>query len=156
VSDEDDQREWTPYGRWKTYINNYYPAVYGGVGYAPYLYPGTMYPESGMYPYGNYGYTYVDAYDPYNYTNVAYPDPVNVCYARITVTDAFGPYAQAIGVQQWLDWASRNGFPQVFLPRASVMHNHAIVQYSGTCQYQATTPPNPKVYKAFTAPPVIY
>jgi len=119
---------WRPYRNWANYLApSYYPYGFGG-----------------GYPYSVY-----QPFDAYNYMNPAQSD---MCYARITIDEAFGPYTGGVmGKQAWLDWAGRNGFPYVWLDGMSVTNDHAIVEYPGMCNRYAQTPPCPRRYRQFMA-----
>ena len=96
-------------------------------------------------------------YDRYDYTNNIVPSPGDVCFARISISDAFGPYtAGVMGKQAWLDWAGRNGFDKVFLDRSSVTNSEAIVSYVGDCPGAAQNPPNTRRWQPFNATPQDY
>jgi hypothetical protein len=134
-----------PYRYWTNYV---YPSMYQ-------TYP-TSYPS--YYPYGYYPMAYGIAapgyYDPYDYTNV-YP-PGNVCWSKIGIEDAFGPYtAGVMGKQAWLDFGGRNGFDKVALNTQSVTNDHAILSYVGQCNPQQTTPPGPP-YQIYNSTPQYY
>ena len=118
---------WRPYGNWSNYIEpNYYP--------------------SGYYPYNLSEY-----YDRYDYTNLPEDE---MCFGRIGITDAFGPYtAGVMGKQAWMDWAGRNGFQKMYLPSESVTNDHVIVEYTGVCPRAQQVPPSKKRYQRVNATP---
>jgi len=152
-----------PYGNWRNYVipdyNDYFyypPSSYST--YGDYPFDGMMSNETFGYlsPYGrnygfNRGYNYGGnrRWDRYDYTNI-YPTGER-CFAKIGVNDAFGPYAQVMGKQAWIDWAGRNGFDKVWVQRQSKTNDHAIVPYIGECPYAAQKPPNPKQYQIFNS-----
>lgn len=162
-----------PYSSWNPYsgdFNNYLyraPLRYGWVNtwngkrrgrgryYSgkPFRY-WTRYLAPSYYPTGGYyGYDLKEWYDPYDYTN----DPQgDLCYARIDISDAFGPYAGVAGKQQWLDFGSRNGFQKVYLARDSVTNDHAIVEYVGRCNRAASEPPSKDRYQMHRPIPQFY
>lgn len=118
---------WRPYRNWANYIApSYYPA--------------------GYYPYSLQEY-----YDPYDYSNIPEGE---ICFARISITDAFGPYtAGVMGKQAWLDWAGRNGFQRLWLPRESVTNDHCLVEFVGVCPTSQQQPPSLKRYSRHNATP---
>ena len=117
-----------PYGYWRNYVQ-------------PYYYPGA----DGLY---------TDPYDRFDYTNEFNGD---LCHARISTEDAFGPYAREMGSQAWRDWAGRQGFQKVYLLRNnSGTNDHAIVKYVGECEREKRRPPNSKYYESFNATPQSY
>ena len=113
-----------PYGYWRNYVQ-------------PYYYP--------LEPYEQYS----EPYDRYDYTNEYNGD---LCHARISTEDAFGPYAREMGSQAWKDWAGRQGFQKVYLLRNNIgVNDHAIVKYIGECDREKRRPPNSKYYESFNA-----
>ena len=134
----DDYPYWNnrPFSYWSNYISN--------PGWNNLYYPPGYYPAA----YGLYS-----SFDQYDYTNNIVPYG-NLCFARISISDAFGPYtAGVMGKQAWLDWAGRNGFNKVFLDRSSVTNDHALVNYVGNCPAPAQVPPDPSIYQPFNATP---
>lgn len=133
------------------YYNSWNSRYYAGKPYrywTRYLAP-SYYPTGGMYAYDLKEY-----YDPYDYTNEPFGD---ICHARITIEDAFGPYtAGVMGKQAWLDFGTRNGFQKVFLPRDSVTNDHAIVEYVGQCNRAAQEPPAKDRYQLHRPLPQYY
>ncbi len=95
-----------------------------------------------------------EQYDRYDYTNEYNGD---LCHARISIEDAFGPYAREMGAQAWKDWAGRQGFQKVYLSRDnSGSNDHAIVKYLGECKRERQRPPNAKEYASYNATPQSY
>jgi hypothetical protein len=136
------------YGRVNTWNNRSY---YGG---RPFRY-WTRYLAPSYYPTGGaYAYDLKEWYDPYDYTN----DPLgDLCYARITIEDAFGPFtAGVMGKQAWLDFGTRHGFQKVYLPRDSVVNDHAIVEYIGQCNRAAQEEPPKSKYQVHRPLPQYY
>ena len=118
-----------PYGYWRNYVQ-------------PYYYPGDLYER------------YTEPYDRFDYTNEFNGD---LCHARISTEDAFGPYAREMGSQAWRDWAGRRGFQKVYLARNNTGSNdHAIVKYLGECEREKQRPPNARQYASYNATPQSY
>jgi hypothetical protein len=117
-----------PYGYWRNYVQ--------------------------PYPSYSLGRTSRPIYDRFDYTNEYNGD---LCHARISTEDAFGPYAHEMGSQAWRDWAGRQGFQKVYLLRNnSGTNDHAIVKYVGECEREKRRPPNSKYYESFNATPQSY
>jgi hypothetical protein len=135
---------------WRYWTNYVYPSMYQN-------YP-TSY--ASYYPYGYYPMAYGlagDGYytDPYDYTASVYP-PGGVCWARIGIEDAFGPYtAGVMGKQAWLDWGGRNGFDKIALNSQSVTNDHAIASYVGMCRPDQQVPPGAP-YMMYNSTPQYY
>jgi hypothetical protein len=110
----------------------------------------------GWYPPGYYpsAYGLSSPYDRYDYLNAVFPRQ-SLCYARIGVHDAFGPYVDVIGKQQWLDWAGRNGFPKIWLDKRSYTNDHAIVFSLSDCPQEAQKPPG-RHYQMYDATPYYF
>lgn len=100
-------------------------------------------------PYPYYSSNVENVYDRFDYTNEYNGD---LCHARISTEDAFGPYAREMGSQAWKDWAGRQGFQKVYLLRNNIgVNDHAIVKYIGECDREKRRPPNSKYYESFNA-----
>lgn len=105
--------------------------------FVPYLSQGwySTYP----YSFTNFPYMSYAGYDGYP---SFYQQPLSRCFQAIDTFSAFGPYSSNIaGSQQWIDWAGRNGYTSVSLPKSQVS-DHAVVSWLGECSaYQQTPPP---------------
>ena len=146
------------------YYGYRYPYGYGGW-YAS-TYPSSYYP-TWYYP-SSYGFD--DGMDMSGYIrggNRSYPygggfgmnapmDPYSVCYSPIYAKQAFGPYVDVAGKQQWIDMANKiGGVDSISLRKDSVTNDHAILGYMGTCSESMQNPP-PRSYETYPLGGIYY